>query len=287
MQSEAWLETAAGDRITLHGTCSIGRSSSSHIALADPCISRRHALIQQQNEHEFWLVDLGSSNGIKLNGRRLSQPSRLKSGDVIGLLNFAFTFRDNGLRAAATPTDVTQHATQMAVEHHFCWLVLTDIEGSSRLAHDLPPDELAQIVGGWLLHCRDDIESVGGTVNKYLGDGLFAYFVDSNEAPLRVRQLVAKLAARQGAGKPPFRIVLHFGQVTMGGASASGEESLLGPEINFIFRLEKVAGGLREPITLSDAAGRRWPHPHEIALIGAHAVPSYEGEHPLYAVKLK
>jgi hypothetical protein len=57
-----WLETN-GNRHMLHGTCSMGRAAANTLVLDLPKVSRMHALIQVQNIGEFWLVDLGSSNG--------------------------------------------------------------------------------------------------------------------------------------------------------------------------------------------------------------------------------
>jgi len=34
-----------------------------------------------------------------------------------------------------------------------------------------------------------------------------------------------------------FRFVLHRGKVYLGGAASLGEESLSGPEVNFVFRM--------------------------------------------------
>jgi hypothetical protein len=65
----AWLETN-GNRHMLHGTCSMGRAAANTLALDLPKVSRMHALIQVQNIGEFWLVDLGSSNGTFLNNPR-------------------------------------------------------------------------------------------------------------------------------------------------------------------------------------------------------------------------
>jgi len=64
----AWLETASGVRVPLHAVCTIGRSAKNTLVLSDTAISRRHALIHAQAQQEHWLVDLGSSNGIHLNG---------------------------------------------------------------------------------------------------------------------------------------------------------------------------------------------------------------------------
>jgi hypothetical protein len=64
-----WLETN-GNRHMLHGTCSMGRAAANTLVLDLPKVSRMHALIQVQNIGEFWLVDLGSSNGTFLNNPR-------------------------------------------------------------------------------------------------------------------------------------------------------------------------------------------------------------------------
>jgi adenylate cyclase len=287
----AWLETVDEKRIPLQGACLIGRSSNCQVVLPDTCISRRHTLIQQQNEDEYWLVDLGSSNGTRLNGKRLSQPCRLKPRDSIRIHTFEFRFgcvprveRLSSTSSLGVHAEATQRLSKMAIETVNCWLLLADIDGSTRLSQSLPSDEWPQIVGSWLLHCRDEIEAVGGTVNKYLGDGLFAYLLEGPDSAPRIRKLMMKLAALQAEHKPPFHVVLHYGWVTMGGVSAGGEESLLGPEVNFAFRLEKVAGKLQAPLALSSNAQMLWPEPSELKSLGAHAVPSFDGTFEVFAL---
>jgi adenylate cyclase len=285
----AWLENSEGKQLPLHGACLIGRSSACQIVIADACISRRHSLIQQQNDDEFWLVDLGSSNGTRLNGKRLSQPCRLKVRDTIRIHTHEFSFRVSAPRPHSATTSVGLHAqaTQLIanIESVNCWLLLADIDGSTRLSQEVPADEWPQIVGSWLLHCRDEIEAVGGTVNKYLGDGLFAYLVEAPDAPERIRQLIAQLAALQLQHKPPFHVVLHYGSIAMGGASASGEESLLGPEVNFAFRLEKLAGKLGAPIGMSAKAAALWPDRSELVSFGSHPVPGFDGKYEILGFK--
>ena len=56
------------------------------IILNAPGVSRRHAQISRRN-NQYILEDLNSSNGTFLNGRRLTGPTPLSSGDVIGLFN--------------------------------------------------------------------------------------------------------------------------------------------------------------------------------------------------------
>jgi Protein of unknown function (DUF3662)/FHA domain len=61
----------------------IGRSKECDIRLSDPNVSRRHAEIRQEGSN-FWIVDLGSTNGLSVNGRTLKR-SKLDDGDRITL----------------------------------------------------------------------------------------------------------------------------------------------------------------------------------------------------------
>lgn len=66
----AFLENAVGVRVAVPGNLALGRGEPLELCLNDGRISRRHALIHQQGEGEFWLVDLGSRNGTYLNDGR-------------------------------------------------------------------------------------------------------------------------------------------------------------------------------------------------------------------------
>ena len=58
----------------------LGRDPSADIVIDSPGVSRRHARLFQQGGAHL-LEDLGSSNGTFVNGRRISGPTRLQSGD--------------------------------------------------------------------------------------------------------------------------------------------------------------------------------------------------------------
>jgi hypothetical protein len=61
----------------------IGRSKECDIRVSDPNVSRRHAEIRQE-AGAYWVVDLGSTNGLTVNGRQLKR-SKLDEGDRITL----------------------------------------------------------------------------------------------------------------------------------------------------------------------------------------------------------
>jgi hypothetical protein len=58
-----------------------GRSKDCDIQLPDPNASRRHAELRQEGA-AYWLIDLDSTNGTLVNGRRAAR-ARLESGDTI------------------------------------------------------------------------------------------------------------------------------------------------------------------------------------------------------------
>jgi hypothetical protein len=69
----------------------LGRSRDADITIDDPNVSRRHAEVRPSGGS--WIVnDLGSTNGIKVNGRRVRGPQSLKQGDVIELGTSQVTF---------------------------------------------------------------------------------------------------------------------------------------------------------------------------------------------------
>jgi Protein of unknown function (DUF3662)/Inner membrane component of T3SS, cytoplasmic domain len=73
-----------GRRSMLNGNrVVIGRSRDCDVVVSDPNVSRRHAELRR-GEHGWSVVDLGSTNGIKVNGRRVDS-ARLQPGDRITL----------------------------------------------------------------------------------------------------------------------------------------------------------------------------------------------------------
>jgi Protein of unknown function (DUF3662)/FHA domain len=61
----------------------IGRSKDCDIRISDPNVSRRHAEIRQEGS-TYWVVDLGSTNGIAVNGHALKR-AKLDDEDRITL----------------------------------------------------------------------------------------------------------------------------------------------------------------------------------------------------------
>src|SRR5438477_3626106 len=69
----------------------LGRADDCEIRIQDAGVSRRHAVVVQQSETEYYIQDLGSSNGITVRGQRVGV-SRLSDGDRIGVGPVFFRF---------------------------------------------------------------------------------------------------------------------------------------------------------------------------------------------------
>jgi pSer/pThr/pTyr-binding forkhead associated (FHA) protein len=69
----------------------IGRSKDCDIQVADSNVSRRHAEVRQEGA-AHWLIDLDSTNGTEVNGRRLKR-AKLRPGDTITVGATELVFR--------------------------------------------------------------------------------------------------------------------------------------------------------------------------------------------------
>jgi pSer/pThr/pTyr-binding forkhead associated (FHA) protein len=67
------------------GGALIGRSRECDVVLADANVSRRHAEIRPAAAGTWTIADLGSTNGVLVNGHRISGLESLRPGDRIAL----------------------------------------------------------------------------------------------------------------------------------------------------------------------------------------------------------
>jgi adenylate cyclase len=274
-EAGAWLESPGRERVPLHGNCSLGRSPKSSIVLESPKTSRRHCIINLQNVGEFWLIDLGSSNGTFLNKRRVHQPVRLCDMDQITVGDAPFTFRQPEEITSELRTTIAQQTIRETANIPV-WLLVADIENFTPLSRSMVSDKLAQLVGSWVASCKTIVEEHNGEIDKYLGDGFLGYWHDEEKSAENVAAGLLKLKEMQKV-EPRFRLVLHYGLVSSGGLRSMGEESLIGKEVIFVFRMEKLAGSLGIHLMASAAAQAKLGDAMPGQPAGSHELKGFDG----------
>lgn len=78
--------------------CTIGRDAECNLVIrGDSKVSRKHAIIERK-EMAYWIRDNESSNGVVVNGLKISKPHELKVGDEvqIGLQKWMFARKVSG-----------------------------------------------------------------------------------------------------------------------------------------------------------------------------------------------
>src|SRR5258708_21146075 len=282
-EQEAWLERG-NEQYSLHSNCSIGRAALNTVVVNSPKVSRLHSIIHLEESGAFWLIDLGSSNGTFLNKRRIHEPVRLRHQDEINVGGNVFVFHQPRAKPSAKLNVAKPFLTFQEVENAECWLLVADIKNFTPLSRSLASGELANLVSSWLGSCKEIIERHQGSVNKYLGDGILAYWRDERSEIDDVISAIKALKEIQQREGPQFRFVVHFGTVAIGGVSSTREETLMGSEVNLVFRLEKLLASLDQPCAISDTAQSRLGESISCRSLGEHDLKGFQQKCHLFAV---
>ena len=97
------LELPDGSTIAVFDGMTIGRVAACDVTLADEKASRRHARIVVQGS-VVEVEDLGSRNGILLNGSKVSR-RMLRDGDAVQIGTTVLTYRSGEARSGAAASD--------------------------------------------------------------------------------------------------------------------------------------------------------------------------------------
>lgn len=89
------LITGAGARPTIYplgDELIVGRSDKCHIPLGDTYVSQVHARVFRRNG-QFFIEDMGSTNGTYLNSRKVTAPTSVSRGDRVRVGRTELEFR--------------------------------------------------------------------------------------------------------------------------------------------------------------------------------------------------
>ncbi len=272
-----WLELPGGDRRLLDLETWIGRSARSDIALPDDAqVSRNHASIRHRNG-AYILSDLGSANGVRVNGEPVLAPRELHDGDriTIGGTDLRFiltTLSENPGDSGFIPPDVfgplAGSATSLfdlfgaesAVLRGDLREVTTlfaDMRGSTALSERLNnPEQTTLIINRIFDALTAEIVRYEGWVVKFAGDNIMAIFgaphaheddpqrcVKAALAMLRALDRINRQLRRQLGLTIQMRFGIASGQVLYGevGGGEFRRLDVTGPSVNLASRLEHAS----------------------------------------------
>jgi adenylate cyclase len=149
-------------------------------------------------------------------------------------------------------------------------VLFADLSGFTALSERLSPEEVSSILEGYFTHAVEAIFEEGGTLDKFIGDCVMAFFgapvAQSDHAARAVRAAIKILHALDGwnsdrttAGEPALsmRIAINSGRVVVGdvGSNRRVDYTVLGNAVNVAARLEAYVGEAGE-ITIGSETNR-------------------------------
>jgi class 3 adenylate cyclase/predicted ATPase len=168
-------------------------------------------------------------------------------------------------QAAATPAV----PSPAEAERRQLTVLFCDLVDSTRLASQLDPEDLREVVRAYQEACAKVIARYEGHIAQYLGDGLLVYFgyplAHEDDAQRAVRtglgiveareQLNARLTQERGV-RLAVRLGIHTGRVVVGEMGGSGrqEQLALGEVPNVASRIEGLAAP--NSVAISEATFR-------------------------------
>jgi adenylate cyclase len=143
----------------------------------------------------------------------------------------------------------------------------SDLIGFTRISDTTSPDVVLELLNDYAQEQVEAIESQGGHVLKFIGDGMFAIFPDDDMARGCSRALAAasdlrrRIAAvnerREAAGLPvtDLHLALHVGELLYGnlGSPRRLDFTALGTAVNMAARMEAMCGSLEQNVIVSYA----------------------------------
>jgi class 3 adenylate cyclase len=159
-------------------------------------------------------------------------------------------------------------------------LIAADLRGFTTWAERLKPDELVSQLNAYHKAMLDQIERHGGTLDKFIGDGILAVFDMEGTSPDHGAQAATSCGAsmlralkrlnleRNESDLPPLQmgVGVHTGDVVAGNIGSPGrriEFTVIGDAVNVVSRLEGLTKETGTPLLVSGETA---------TLLGEHAL---------------
>jgi len=173
-------------------------------------------------------------------------------------------------------------------------VLFSDIRNFTTRSEGLPPEDLISLLNEYFTEMTQAIHNHEGTVDKFIGDGMMAFFGAPNDldfpetnAIQAAQEMLTRLqlvnASLQSRGIEPIDIGigLHAGDVIIGhvGSASRHEYTAIGDVVNTASRLEGLTKELKYPIICSAQVAKVVKYKHGLTDLGEHAVKGHSAVH--------
>ena len=214
------------------------------------------------------------------------QEVTVSSRDEIGTLAAAFNQMTQDLRLKERAREILNKVTSPEVARHLLrdevklggenrsmTVLFADIRGFSSLTEGMEPQRVIALLNQCMEGLSHIVDEEGGTVDKYVGDGLMAFWgtpveltdhaLRATRAALRMQRAMAALTAeRRRRGEPPVEIGVGINSgLAVAGLMGSPDRwnyTVLGETVNLAARLCNAAGG-GETVMTAETLGQVGP----------------------------
>jgi adenylate cyclase len=176
--------------------------------------------------------------------------------------------------APAVVAQMTSHPERLVLggERRELTVMFTDLAGFTSISEGMAPEGVARILNEHLTRMTDIVLRFGGTIDKFIGDAVMAFWGAPLDDPAHARRAVEAAIEmqremarwhREAAGQIPpdlsMRIGINTGSVVVGnlGSRSRFDYTVIGDAVNLASRLEAVNKIYGTEILLTDATASR------------------------------
>lgn len=248
----------------------IGRNPDCDLRISDPKASRNHAIVQNSDHNNYYLIDIASRNGCYINGKRINAPVLLKQGDKIRIGDTYFDFLlDNTPEKKLDPNEtIISQIDINAFDIQEITILVADIRGFTTITESLPITSLSMIMNQWFMEVADCVAENYGILDKFIGDCVYARW---NNQPNTAGPVLHALRTACGLNQIAAKITAQFPEIPfplqMGVGINTGHAALdigldntaMGDAVNLAFRLEDQTKSVGKNVVISEESYKLLP----------------------------
>ena len=256
-------------KVPCGSTVTLGRDKNSDIVFTDSHVSRNHAMIRCVGHNDYYLIDSGSANGSYINRLRITAPRLLRSGDciTIGQIQLLFS-QDEKIENQSDSLPMMDTIIRDAPQIRQITILVADIRGFTSLSERVNIRTLSKFMNSWFHQVSNAIVTNGGSVDKFIGDCVFACWETelgqkiSVEQALRAACDISDITRELGQDYAEISEQIRIGVGINTGAASLGvgqDNTAMGDAVNVAFRLESATKLLGTDVVVSETAYRHLP----------------------------